>query len=239
MTEGQRVTAAAARDPGAGASGGPVADARPAPAGHLPPSPAAPPVPSSPSQAPAPQAWAAQAPPPPPQPPSPQATPAEAPPVHAPPVQPPRVGPPPVQAPAPQAPSGQAPPAKAPVAPPAQAPVAEPAKDEEIEPHVRVDARLLESAILALRKPVVAASLPLEVPGVEEARQERRNLLSQIDDYLLPRLRESGAPILVALVGSTGAGKSTLVNSIVGSHVSMTGIRRPTTNSPVLACHPD
>src|SRR5215475_11918333 len=247
MTEGQRVTAAAARDPGAGASGGPVADARPAPAGHLPPSPAAPPVPSSPSQAPAPQAWAAQAPPPPPQPPSPQATPAEAPPIHAPPVQPPRVGPPPVQAPAPQAPSGQAPPAQAPVAPPAQAPVAppaqapvaEPAKDEEIEPHVRVDARLLESAILALRKPVVAASLPLEVPGVEEARQERRNLLSQIDDYLLPRLRESGAPILVALVGSTGAGKSTLVNSIVGSHVSMTGIRRPTTNSPVLACHPD
>ena len=46
-------------------------------------------------------------------------------------------------------------------------------------------------------------------------------------------------PILVALVGSTGAGKSTLVNSIVGAQVSATGIRRPTTNSPVLACHPD
>ncbi len=111
--------------------------------------------------------------------------------------------------------------------------------DDEDEPFARVDARKLEAALLALRHPVVSVPLLLEAPGVAEARAERVKLLSQIDDYLLPRLRQSGAPILVALVGSTGAGKSTLMNTVVGKQVSATGIRRPTTNSPVLACHPD
>jgi hypothetical protein len=111
-------------------------------------------------------------------------------------------------------------------------------QEPEGEPYVRVDARRLESALLALRSPIVTVPLIFEAPGVQEARAERRKLLSQIDDYLLPRLRQSGAPILVALVGSTGAGKSTLMNSVVGMQVSATGIRRPTTNSPVLACHP-
>jgi energy-coupling factor transporter ATP-binding protein EcfA2 len=152
--------------------------------------------------------------------------------------------------PEPETPAEPAPPAAAPPAaaapaavPPDAAATAEPPAADDpaappTEPYVKIDARRLESALLGLRHPVVSAPLALAAPGAPEARAERRKLLSQIDDYLLPRLRQSGAPILVALVGSTGAGKSTLMNSLVGMQVSQTGIRRPTTNSPVLACHP-
>jgi energy-coupling factor transporter ATP-binding protein EcfA2 len=141
-----------------------------------------------------------------------------------------------------EAPADQAPPpadntedADAPKAPAAQAPAAQ----APAESHVRVDARLLEAALLNLRKRIAAIPLVFEIAGAAEVKAERAKLLSQIDDYLLPRVRQSAAPVLVALVGSTGAGKSTLVNSVVGAHVSATGVRRPTTNSPVLACHPD
>jgi tetratricopeptide (TPR) repeat protein len=64
-------------------------------------------------------------------------------------------------------------------------------------------------------------------------------LLKQLDDYVIPRLKSLDAPLLAVIGGSTGAGKSTLVNSIVDSEVSRSGVLRPTTTTPVLVHHPE
>jgi hypothetical protein len=97
----------------------------------------------------------------------------------------------------------------------------------------------LPDAVGRLRDELAAVRLELEVAGAAEARRARDDLVAQADDYLLPRLRQMDAPVLMVVGGSTGAGKSTLVNSLVGSVVSPAGVLRPTTRAPVLACHPD
>ncbi|MEU6929298.1 dynamin family protein [Streptomyces sp. NPDC046374] len=97
----------------------------------------------------------------------------------------------------------------------------------------------LIDALSALRDRVAAVRLPLPLPGAPRARQTRAELLAQLDDYLVPRLRDPDAPLLAVVGGSTGAGKSTLVNSLVGRRVSEAGVLRPTTRTPVLVCHPE
>jgi energy-coupling factor transporter ATP-binding protein EcfA2 len=105
---------------------------------------------------------------------------------------------------------------------------------------VTLDARpQLLDALSALRDSVAAVRLPLPIPGASRARQTRTELLAQLDDYLVPRLREPEAPLLAVIGGSTGAGKSTLLNSLVGRPLSEAGVLRPTTRVPVLVCHPD
>ncbi|MCX3061488.1 ATP-binding protein [Streptomyces sp. GXMU-J5] len=97
----------------------------------------------------------------------------------------------------------------------------------------------LLDALTALRDRVAAARFPLPLAGAPRARVNRDELLAQLDDYLVPRLRAPEAPLLAVVGGSTGAGKSTLVNSVVGRVVSEAGVLRPTTRTPVLVCHPD
>ena len=77
-------------------------------------------------------------------------------------------------------------------------------------------------------------TLPLETADVTQAREHLRALSKQYDDYILPRLNSLDAPLTVVVGGSTGAGKSTLVNTLIGTPVSRSSALRPTTRQPIL-----
>jgi energy-coupling factor transporter ATP-binding protein EcfA2 len=94
-------------------------------------------------------------------------------------------------------------------------------------------------AVSNLREVLAEVELPLRLPGVEEAERARVEAIDQVDDYVLPRLARLDAPLLAVLGGSTGAGKSTITNSLAGREVTPAGVLRPTTRRPVLVCHPD
>jgi hypothetical protein len=94
-------------------------------------------------------------------------------------------------------------------------------------------------ALVEVRAAVRAVAFPFDLPGAPAARADAASLVTQLDDYVLPRLRRLDAPILAVVGGSTGAGKSTLVNSLVRAPVSPAGVLRPTTRAPVLVCHPE
>ena len=94
-------------------------------------------------------------------------------------------------------------------------------------------------SLTSLRGALADAPLEFPAPGHADAVLARDRLVDQIDDYLIPRINQIDAPLLVVVAGSTGSGKSTVVNSLVGRNVSEAGVLRPTTRAPVLVCHPD
>lgn len=97
----------------------------------------------------------------------------------------------------------------------------------------------LTSALERLRQALGAVRLPLPLPGAATQQVAARTLANQLDDYLLPRLTALDAPLLAVVGGSTGAGKSTLVNTLIGRVVSTAGVIRPTTRFSVLVHHPE
>ena len=96
----------------------------------------------------------------------------------------------------------------------------------------------LPDALQALRDLLDEVPLHLDVPGRDEASRSARAVVDQVDDCLLQRLRDLDAPLQAVVGGSTGAGKSTLVNSLLSTPVTTAGVLRPTTRAPVLVCAP-
>jgi energy-coupling factor transporter ATP-binding protein EcfA2 len=96
----------------------------------------------------------------------------------------------------------------------------------------------LAAALTGLRDAFACLRFPFDLPGSNATAHAVRAGVGQLDDYLLPRLARLDSPLLAVVGGSTGAGKSTLVNSLVGRVVTAPGVIRPTTRSPVLVHHP-
>ncbi|MFF7339297.1 GTPase [Streptomyces sp. NPDC008163] len=76
-----------------------------------------------------------------------------------------------------------------------------------------------------------------ELVGLSRARLDRAALAEagRVLDEAAARQRLSSRHTVVAVAGASGSGKSALFNALTGAQLSETGLRRPTTSSP-LAC---
>lgn len=77
----------------------------------------------------------------------------------------------------------------------------------------------------------------LSVVG-EAPRRRTAQLREHIARHIRPRAMSLEAPLLVLLLGPTGAGKSSLFNSLIGRTASATGVLRPTTRQIVALARP-
>ena len=76
-------------------------------------------------------------------------------------------------------------------------------------------------------------------PRSEAAAARARQLADHLRGHVRVRAASLEAPVVVLLVGPTGAGKSTIFNTIAGRTASPTGVLRPTTRVAVVLAHPD
>src|SRR6186997_204988 len=76
-------------------------------------------------------------------------------------------------------------------------------------------------------------------PRSEAALARARQFANLLRGHIRVRAASLDAPLVVLLVGPTGAGKSTIFNTIAGRTASQTGVLRPTTRVAVVLVHPD
>lgn len=110
-------------------------------------------------------------------------------------------------------------------------------RDEPASVSSRIETSRLSQSLVELRESLAPVRLPLPLAGATEQARAASEVRRQLDDYVLPRLATIDAPLLAVVGGSTGAGKSTLVNSLLGRVVTTPGVIRPTTKAPVLVHH--
>ena len=92
----------------------------------------------------------------------------------------------------------------------------------------------LVGALRSLRGVLARTAFPLEIPSAARAGDVLADSLHQLDDYVLPRITNLDAPLVAVVGGSTGSGKSTLVNSMLEENVARASAIRPTTRRPLL-----
>ena len=73
----------------------------------------------------------------------------------------------------------------------------------------------------------------------DDAARRVRQLRDHLAGHILPRARSLDAPLLVLLFGPTGAGKSSLLNTLAGFRASPSGVMRPTTREVIVAAAPE
>ncbi|WP_107049936.1 YfjP family GTPase [Streptomyces bicolor] len=80
-----------------------------------------------------------------------------------------------------------------------------------------------------------------ELVGLSRTRLDSKTLAEagRVLDEAAARRRLSGQHTVVAIAGATGSGKSQLFNALAGVTISETGVRRPTTASPLVCSWSD
>src|SRR3954470_13288440 len=97
-----------------------------------------------------------------------------------------------------------------------------------------VELRVLVGRLEALAERRLASR-----PRTDAGRARARQLADLLRGHIRVRAASLDAPLVVLLLGPTGAGKSTIFNTIAGRALGATGVLRPTTRIAVVLVHPD